>query len=243
MSNQITQTTLSTSINQNANLLNLASVTNIVAPTNQGMQKLYVINIGTMKGELMTVAGAPNGNYVPVSRLDQERQSFYTGAIVLIAPFVANTPLGGFYTDNPYGASAVTGNLGQSNNTVITPWVNVNTGEQWVVGLNGIWVPAWQNPQAGAVAGMGTLVTAVAGTLPTPTAPFFHVTASGTPAVTGIPFPIGFTGGDINIIPDAAFTWTTGDGSIAVGGTAVVDKILTFTADLSAGKWYPSYVS
>lgn len=241
MSNQITQTTLSTSINQSATLLNLASVTNIVAPTNQGQQKLYVINLGTMKGELMIVSGAPNGNYVPVSRLDQEKQSFFTGAIVLIAPFVANTPLGGFYTDNPYGASAVVGNSGQSNNTIITPWVNVNTGEQWVVGLNGIWIPAWNNP-TNATSSMGTLVTAVAGVLPTPTAPFFHVAASGTPAVTGIPFPIGFAGGQITVIPDAAFTWTTGDGSLAVGGTAVQFRALTFTADLSAGKWYPSYV-
>lgn len=238
-SNNITQTTLSGSITQTANTINLASVTNIVAPTNQGMQKLYVINLGTMRGELMTVSGAPNGTQVPVTRLDQEKQSFYTGAIVLIAPFSSNAPIGGFYDSNPWGAN-VTGNQGQTNNTVITPWVNVVTGEQWVLGLNSIWIPAWNHPQ-GHSGGIGALVTATAAVLPTPTSPVFHVAASGTPAVTGIPFPVGLSGGHITIIPDAAFTWTTGDGSIAVGGTAVQDKQLDFVADLSAGKWYPSY--
>ncbi len=239
MSNQITQTTLVGSITQSATILQLTSASNIVAPSNQGQQKLYVINLGTMKGELMTVSGVPNGNFVPVTRLDQEKQSFYTGAIVLIAPLSTVAPIGGFYADNPYGAN-VTGNTGQSANSVITPWVNVNTGEQWVIGLNNIWVPAWNTPNG--CGGMGTLVTAVAGVLPTPTAPVFHVAASGTPAVTGIPFPTGFTGGSITLIPDAAFTWTTGDGTLAVGGTAVQFRALTFTADLSAGKWYPSYV-
>src|SRR6185312_14194755 len=204
-------------------------------------QKLYVINPGTMKGELMTVSGVVNGTQVPVTRLDQEKQSFYTGAIVLIAPLSTNAPIGGFYDSNPWGAN-VTGNQGQTANTVITPWVNVVTGEQWVLGLNNIWVRGWNWNGANTGGGMGTLVTAVAGVLPTPTAPIFHVAASGTPAVTGIPLPTGFAGGSITIIPDAAFTWTTGDGSIAVGGTAVQYRALTFTYDLVAGKWYPSYV-
>ncbi len=240
MSNQITQTTLSGSITQTATMLNLASVTNIVAPSNQGMQKLYVINLGTMKGELMTVSGAPNGTQVPVTRLDQEKQSFYTGAIVLIAPFSSNAPIGGFYDSNPWGAN-VTGNQGQSANTVIAPWLNVVTGEQWVLGLDNIWVRGWNWPGANT-GGIGTVVTAVAGVLPTPTAPLFHVAASGTPAVTGIPVPTGFAGGSITIIPDAAFTWTTGDGSIAVGGTAVQYRALTFTRDMISALWYPSYV-
>src|SRR6185312_12950496 len=92
--NKITQTTLVGSVTQSATMLNLASVTNIVAPSNQGMQKLYVINPGTMKGELMTVSGVVNGTQVPVTRLDQEKQSFYTGAIVLIAPLSTNAPIG-----------------------------------------------------------------------------------------------------------------------------------------------------
>ena len=35
----------------------------------------------------------------------------------------------------------------------------------------------------------------------------------------------------------------TGDGSIAVGGTAVQYKALTFTYDWNAAKWYPNYVA
>ena len=238
MSNQITQTTLAASVNQSATLLNLTSVTNIVAPTNQGMQKLYVINLGTMKGELMTVSGAANGNYVPVSRLDKEKQSFYTGAIVLIAPFVALTPLGGFYGTNPYGAATVTGNQGQSNNTIITPWVNVDTGEQWLQDVNGIWVPGWNNPLP--VSGPTAAVASVAGTI-TPTGRLFHIT--GTNAITGIVKPTGFSGGSFKVIPDGTFTWTTGDGSIALAGTAVVSKTLEFQYDDNAATWTPSYIA
>ncbi len=236
MSNNITQTTLSGSVTQKATVLNLASVSNIVAPSNQGMQKLYVINLGTLKGELMTVSGVVNGTQVPVTRLDQEKQSFYTGAIVLIAPLSTNAPIGGFYADNPYGAN-VTGNQGQSNNSVITPWVNVNTGEQWLLDVNNIWVPGWNNPLP--VSGPTATIASVAGTI-TPNGRLFHV--SGTAAITGFVYPVGFSGGSFSIIPDGNFTWTTGDGSIGLAGTAVTGRVLTFTYDTNAAKWFPSYV-
>jgi hypothetical protein len=236
MSNNITQTTLSGSITQTATTINLASVTNIVAPSNQGMQKLYVINLGTMKGELMTVSGVVNGTQVPVTRLDQEKQSFYTGAIVLIAPLSTVAPIGGFYADNPYGAN-IAGNKGQSANSVITPWVNVNTGEQWLLDVNNIWVPGFNNPAL--VSGPTATIASVAGTI-TPNGRLFHV--SGTSAITGFVFPTGFTTGSFTIIPDGNFTWTTGDGSIGLAGTAVTGRALTFTYDTNAAKWFPSYV-
>ncbi|MFA6958580.1 MAG: hypothetical protein WC538_22145 [Thermoanaerobaculia bacterium] len=67
-----------------------------------------------------------------------------------------------------------------------------------------------------------------------------HVT--GTSAVATITVPAGFNDGDsITLIPDGAFTWTTG-GNVAVSGTAVVKKAIIMTYDATTTKWYPSYV-
>lgn len=44
------------------------------------------------------------------------------------------------------------------------------------------------------------------------------------------------------VIPLGIFTWTTA-GNIALAGTAVVGRLLTFAFSKSTGKWYPSYIS
>jgi hypothetical protein len=44
------------------------------------------------------------------------------------------------------------------------------------------------------------------------------------------------------IIPDGAFTWTTA-GNIALAGTAVVNKALTFLWDAKNSKWVPNYIA
>lgn len=74
-----------------------------------------------------------------------------------------------------------------------------------------------------------------------PTAPITFI--SGTAAVVTItaPTPISAGGGAITFIPTGAFTWTTA-GNIAVAGTAVVNRTLTLTYDVTTTKWYPSYV-
>ena len=66
---------------------------------------------------------------------------------------------------------------------------------------------------------------------------------SGTTAVVTItaPAPISVGGGTITLIPTGAFTWTAA-GNIAVLGTAVVNRALTLTYDVTTTKWYPSYV-
>lgn len=66
---------------------------------------------------------------------------------------------------------------------------------------------------------------------------------SGTTAVVTItaPSPISVGGGTITLIPTGAFTWTAA-GNIAVLGTAVVNRVLTMTFDVTTTKWYPSYV-
>jgi hypothetical protein len=66
---------------------------------------------------------------------------------------------------------------------------------------------------------------------------------SGTAAVVNItaPSPISAGGGTIILIPTGAFTWTAA-GNIAVLGTAVVNRALSLTYDVTTTKWYPSYV-
>ncbi len=88
--------------------------------------------------------------------------------------------------------------------------------------------------------------TAAASTIASATtiAPTKQITfISGTTAVVTItvPAPITAGGGTITLIPTGAFTWTAA-GNIAVLGTAVVNRALTMTYDVTTTKWYPSYV-
>ena len=236
MSTNILQTTLTAAINQKATTLAVASATGIVAPTNQSasQQKLYIIDPDGTKGELMLVSGSPNGLLVPVSRIDQFKASHTSGSIVLIAPL--DPTFGGFQEFDPSGNPSVTGSY--PGVPFIVPWLNVNNGNQWLAGILGQWVPGWNNPSAQK--GVTAAVASVAGPI-TPSGPLFHIT--GALAITGITMPIGCAGGSFTVIPDGTFTWTTGDGSIGLAGTAVVGKALTFTYDSNALKWYPSYIA
>ena len=65
---------------------------------------------------------------------------------------------------------------------------------------------------------------------------------SGTTAVASItpPAPIASGGGQITLIPLAAFTTNT-LGNIALASVAVVNKALIMTYDSTTTKWYPSY--
>lgn len=74
-------------------------------------------------------------------------------------------------------------------------------------------------------------------------APQGYVTrVSGVAAIDTITLPYTGFAGSIVLVPTGIFTWTTG-GNIAIAGTAVVSKALTFTYQPSAGKWYPSNLS
>ena len=73
----------------------------------------------------------------------------------------------------------------------------------------------------------------------TPTGEIFHVT--GTTAIATITPPTGLTDCmQITIIPGGIFTTTTA-GNIALATTAVVNRALTMTYDVTTSKWYPSY--
>ena len=222
----LTQTTLSGAITAAATTIRVASATGISAPTNGVAQELYIIDPDGIVGELMSVQSV-SGTTVTVSRLYQFKSAHANGSIVVIG---TNSSLDmSFFGTNPSGVIAAA-------DVPSVPYINVVTGQQWLRGLSGVWVSGWNNPSS--IKGVTAAVASAAGAI-TPSGPLFHVT--GTAAVTGFTIPVGFSGGSFTIIPDGAFTWTTA-GNIAVAGTAVVNRALTFTWDSNAGKFNPSYV-
>ena len=94
---------------------------------------------------------------------------------------------------------------------------------------------------SGLIANTAAAPTIASAATIAPTKPITFI--SGTAAVVTItaPAPISVGGGTITFIPTGAFTWTTA-GNIAVAGTAVISRALTFTFDATTTKWYPSYV-
>jgi len=110
--------------------------------------------------------------------------------------------------------------------TLITPILGAATATSIVSGL---------------IATTAAASTIASATTIAPTAPITII--SGTAAIVTItaPAPISASGGTITFIPTGNFTWTTG-GNIALSGTAVTSKALSFTFDVTTTKWYPSYV-
>jgi hypothetical protein len=233
MSTALTSTTLSAAASNQVGIINVASASGIGAPQSGGiMQKLYVINPETTKGELMDVIGV-NGTQISVTRNALFRQAFVSGAYVVIGQSAANEAIGlgpSFFEYDPVGSVTAV-------NVPITPWINVTNGLQWLRSVDGLWVPGFNNRTAGP--GVTATVASFAGFI-LPSGPLFHVT--GAEAVTGFTLPVGFTGGSFSIIPDGTFTWTNAN-NIALGGTAVVNKTLTFTWSSQDGKFTPSYIA
>lgn len=240
MAANLTQTTLATAANQNALAINVTVATNFANPAANIQQCIYVINPDQTVGELMYVTGV-SGNQVAVSRLSMFRQSFYAGATIVIGPapnsgaYVGALGFGsGFFETDPVGDPSVPGTY--PGVPFFTPWLNATNGNQWLQGINGQWVPGFNNPSAQK--GVTAAVASVAGFI-LPSGPLFHVT--GALAITGITIPVGFAGGSFTIIPDGTFTFTNAN-NITVAGTAVVNRPLTFTYDSSTLKFSPSYV-
>ncbi|MCU1326638.1 MAG: hypothetical protein JWN34_2008 [Bryobacterales bacterium] len=87
-----------------------------------------------------------------------------------------------------------------------------------------------------------TVATIASATTIAPVNRINHITGT-TPVATitpPTPFAVAGAGGCIELIPDAAFTTTTG-GNIASASTAVVNKMLELCYDAGTTKWYPSY--
>ena len=107
-------------------------------------------------------------------------------------------------------------------------------------------------PVLGAATGTSLAVSTVIGTtaaastlgitanvLPTPKA--INFVAAGLIKTITVPTLFSTGGGEITLIPTAAFTWDA-TGNIAVAGTAVISRALTMTYDSFTAKFYPSYV-
>jgi len=224
--NTLTQTTLSAAITANDTVLTVASATGISVPSaGVAGTALYIIDPGAKQGELVTVTAAgPISTAFSVrrGRSGTKSTAHISGALVMIgAPnlFQSADPAGGCTASSVY----------------VTPWVNVNTGNQWICSsVVSAWVPGFSSDMAPAVS---AAVASAAG-LVTPSGPLFHIT--GALAITGFNIPIGFTGGPICVIPDAAFTTTTAN-NIALASTGVISKLLCFAYDSATAKFYPSY--
>ena len=223
--NTLTQTTLAAAINDSQNNIVVASTTGITVTNNTTATLIYVdrelmtvLAVNSTTGEL-TVARGSNGT--PAS-------GHASGAMVL-----AGAP-DYFIDHDPQGASSV---------ALVAPLINTMTGKQWLLSsVTGTWVPGFQNQQEAAK--VTAPVASAAGAV-LPSGPLFHIT--GTAAITGFTIPVGCDatavgGSSFTVIPDAIFTWTAA-GNIALAGTAVVNKALTFIWDAKNSKWIPSYIS
>ncbi len=226
----LTATTSAAALGINGTLLTVASASGISAPVNNIRQQLYLINPESTRGELVDVLGV-NGVSISISRNSLFRQAYISGATVIIgvSPTLQSQGLGSFYETDPVGAVTAA-------QVPVTPFVNVTNGNQWLRSVDGLWVPGFNNPAP--TKGVTDAVASVAGATAV-SGPLFHVT--GTNAVTGWTIPVGFAGGSFSVIPDGNFTWTTA-GNIGLAGTAVTGRVLTFTWDSNAGKFFPSYV-
>ncbi len=223
------QTTLSGAITVNQNTFGVASATGFSAPSYGVAQQCYVLDPGATKGELMTVQ-AVNGTQITVSRLDQFKMPHVSGALVILQTN-ANYLEPYFVEVDPNAVP-----ISVPNQTSVLNAVN---GNQWLYSsVTKTWVPGFGNTTAPLAV---TAAVASAAGVVLPSGPLFHIT--GALAITGFTLPVGCASGNFSVIPDGTFTWTTGDGSIALAGTAVISKTLTFTYDFSVSKWFPSYIA
>ncbi len=222
--NTLTQTSLSRAVTVNSNTIVVASATNIsagVVTSGTVGTMLYVVDVGQVKGEPMNVVSV-NGTTITVARFAGQTVAHASGAMVL-----AGQP-NLFYKYNPTGSCT-------RSATLVTPWVNSLTGEQWLCStITGTWTSGFQNPVQGQA---GTLVASVAGATAV-NAPVQHV--NGTNAITSFTMGTGWNGGGFCLLPDAAFTTVAGN-NIALSSTAVANKTLCFTYDATNSKFTASY--
>jgi hypothetical protein len=222
--NTLTSTSLPSAITATQQNFTLASVTNVSVSLSTSTviyvdkEAMLVLSVGSPSATSVTVQRAINGTGAA---------GHIAGSVVL-----AGRP-DWFGNGDPAGACTAA-------NVYATPLINQNNGFQWLCSsVTGTWVPGFNNSLRPA--GVTAAVASAAGQI-TPSGPLFHVT--GTAAITGFLYPVGTGAGMPNgsfcVIPDAIFTTTTAN-NIALASTAVVNKTLCFTWDLTNAKWVPSY--
>ena len=227
--NNLTQTTLSAALTASGTTVVLASGTGVTTGANAYTTALYIDR------EYLVVTanpGAVSGTYTVLRGQGGTGATAHaSGTMVLLGKpswFVAS---------DPQGVCVLA-------NVIATPIVNYKTGnESLCSSVTLTFGPGFMN-SIPEVAIVTKLVASAAGAI-LPSGPLFHV--NGTAAITGFTIPVGCNatavgGCQFTIIPDAVFTWTAA-GNIALAGTAVVNKALTFTWDATNSKWVPSYIA
>lgn len=228
----LTQTTLAADVTAGTTTFQLASVTGIIGQSNNpgtgtgiyiDREYASVISVNTSAKTVSVLRG-----------MDGTKASAHkTGNMVLFGNPNA------FAAFDPAGTCVVAQVPAQ-------PTINVNTGAEWLCSsVTLTWVSGFSVGTSGGIPFVVTAAVASAAGVVLPSGPLFHIT--GALAITGFTTPTGCNattrgGCSFTVIPDGTFTWTAA-GNIAIAGTAVVNKALTFTWDATNSKWVPSYLS
>lgn len=229
--NTLTQTYLASAITASQNSIAVNSATGITVTNNTTATILYVDR------EEMVVL-AVNGTQLTVSRGQggTPAAGHVSGANVL-----AGNPTY-FFNHDPQGSCIAA-------STLVTPYVNVISGNQWLCSTVALeWVPGFNNSGSSAVPIQET--ASVTGATITPSGPYSQFTGTTALVTINVPIGCGTKVGSCLVTLDftgsaSGLTWTAA-GNIAVAGTSTTaGSSVTFRYDpsLSTPKWVPSRLS
>lgn len=234
----LTATVTTAAMTSNQNYVALSSTSGI-----GDKSQLYIQDLGGSVGELVTVRGACSTTQCTIVRTGQKVRAHVSGAMALISPTYGSTASFGQWVQSYAPTGACT-----TANTLFTPWVDSMTGYQYLCSAKTLgWVPGWGNPAFESTQVNDASATAsIAGTTAI-SGPLTHI--SGTNAITAFQLAVGWNGQAFCIIPDAAYTTTTGGTTvagtrvlaIAAASTAVANKLQCYSYDASNAKVVPSY--
>lgn len=226
----LTQTTLSADVTAATDTFQLASVTGLSGQVTSTGSGIY---IDTEFASVISVN--TNAKTVKVLRgMDGTKATLHKASTMAL-----------FGNPNAFVSFNVSGGCVVAQ-VAAQPTINVNTGAQWLCSsITLTYVPGFSVGTSGGVPLAVTTAVASAAGVVVPSGPLFHIT--GALAITGFTTPIGCNatvrgGCQFTVIPDGTFTWTTA-GNIALAGTAVVNKSITFTWDATNSKWVPSAIA
>lgn len=223
--NTLVATTLSAAATATDTKITVASATGINAPSStQAGSALYIVDEGQSQGELVRVT-AVSSTTISIRRTGRA-VAHASGAMVLVA-----TNANWFYSTNPSGSCT-------RAETYVAPWLNTNTGQQWICSTESLtWTPGWGNLAASAQIVNSSATASVAGATAI-AGPLLKI--SGTNAITSFTMGVGWNGNNFCVYPTGAFTGTATN-NIAKAFTAVADRILCFVWDTDGGTFSPSY--
>src|SRR5271163_4880422 len=232
----ITVTSATGIVGASPNLSITASQPNFQSAIFVDREEMLVIGVN---GTQLTVVRGVNGTVATPHS---------TGAMVLAGQprfFYVQDP-GGIGSQGP-GGSPISNVPCILNNVVVSPWLNVRTGAQWVCNPTSlVWTPGYNNPMLPTGASFAT-VASVAGATNVG-GPVFKV--SGTNAITSWTFTGGQnigvngnatantqSGAEFCVIPTGIYT-TTATNNIGAATTAIVGVEQCWIWNGPDAKWY-----